>query len=51
MPEKGVYSSRITPKKFVIHSVFLHFFGLSGRNLRPFQVLRSFEMVTFLIKK
>ena len=47
MPEKGVYSRQFALKILEISA----FFALTDGNLHPFQVLRSFEVVTFLINK
>jgi hypothetical protein len=46
-----VYFPNISKRKLEIHKVFLRFLFSSWKNIRTFQVLRSFEVVTFLINK
>jgi len=51
MPENGVYSQPFCVKNARNTQSISALFALTGRNLRPFQVLCSFEVVTFLINK
>ena len=51
MPEKSIYFRHTALKKLEIHQVFLRFFALSDANICLFQVLCSFEVVTFLMNK